>query len=142
MNAGKKTVTLPISGVDYEWSILGPSAWDDMVNWANAEFTRNLRESMQGAPLPEIAAMIRECGRPYSIEDLDRILDNGDAILHMFYLSFSKANPGIDKRSWRDLLSGEDVLFLCQNMGEINPKLKVSITTQDNSNPPENKEAA
>lgn len=141
MNAGKKTVTLPINGVEYEWWILGPSAFDDMVKWANKEFCRTLRESMEGEPIEKIAAMIRECGKPYSIEDVDRILSNGDAILQMFYLSFSKANPGISQSDWRDMLSDEDIEYLCQNMGEINPKLKVTVTTASNDNPPENKEA-
>jgi hypothetical protein len=142
MNAGKKTVTLPISGVDYEWWILGPSAWDDMVNWANAEFTRNIRESMEGEPITKIAKMIRECGKPYSMEDLDKILDNGDSILHMLYLSFSRANPSVSKRDWRDLLSDEDIVYLCENLGEINPKLKVSVTAQSNDSPPQETEAA
>lgn len=140
MTAGLKTVTLPIGDKEYQFGILGPKSLHDIVDYANDELLRSVRKSMEGEPVTEVAKMIREVGRPYTIVDLDEIVQKPETLLHIVYLAFKKCNPGVSKEEWLETLTQDDQVYLVSQLGKLNPIFDVKVEGAEDD-PPANAEA-
>ena len=138
MSIADTRVTMQINGQDYEFGILGPRSNHQIVEWANAQMLKSVRESMPDAKPTEIAQALRLVGKTYDISDIQTLLHDGDNLLYMIYLSFVKANPGVSWIAFLELVyaTPDDIPNLMSNIDKINTMLQAKTEAAESTDPP------